>query len=81
MKPGCYKYIRLSNDKVKFISIYQDHSSAVNPEEVPISAGMIMISEDEYFKLEGYSMTLKLGRKEDDADLISSILQIPNKPS
>lgn len=81
---GIVKYV-VVNGEVRFIGVYGNHDSLVQPGETAESAGFIyydkdLIDPDKHYQIkEGeWSMTLKLGPNYDrDAELIAKALGIP----
>ena len=67
------KYVRFANNEYRFTDIYGEHKSLVNDGEVAISAGQIGCY-DNYIRLEGGSMGLKLTSLPDDKLNITKLL-------
>ena len=72
-----YKFVRLPGQNYRFGSVYFDHCQMVSPEEKPETAGMLLLTENNW-KLIGHdSQTLKLHVDSQDENWLTELLGRP----
>jgi hypothetical protein len=70
-----YKYVRVGQE-IRCTYIENSHSDLLEDGETAISAGMLKIYPGKKFRIDDYSMTLKIGPHEDDAKIIANLLEM-----
>jgi len=71
-----YKYIRLSNDEIRFTNFMNNHSDLVTEDEKPnvISAGLIGLMENTFIFTDYGSISLGVGWDDVDTEILEKLL-------
>ena len=70
------KYVRMADGTLRFIDVLSNfsHADVVAPGESAVSAGIIGIDGDAFAIFKRGSDTLRIGAREDDADVLAAAL-------